>query len=416
MVSPAAVLKLFAQLFAREAARGLIRNTLRSVLAAVGITIGIAAVVCVAAIGRAGSLRAEEQLHNLGDNLVWVEAGSRSPSGVRTGSHGTTSLTPEDAVAISQLPQIKAVSPQVDGSAQVVLGNRNWRTRWRGESAAYFDIKRWPVALGAPYGDDDVKHARSVVVIGQTPREKLFDAGVDPLGQVIRIDAQLFEVVGVLSVKGQSATGQDQDDAVIIPWTTAQKKLLGRGHTWLDDVFCSAVSAQETNEAAEEIKWLMRQRHHIRQGQEDDFNIRKPEEVIKAQIETSNTLSVLLLSIAAISLVVGGIGVMNVMLVSVAERTREIGLRLAVGASGLMVQLQFLGEAVLLGFFGGVLGLALGVGASYGIGSALGWTMSIPPEALVIAPLFSLAVGLLFGFYPARLASRLDPIDALRHE
>jgi len=401
--------------FLVEAARGLARNKLRSALAALAITIGIGAVVCVVAIGTAGSRRAEEQLSSLGENFVWIEAGSRAPNGVRTGSHGTTRLTVADAEAIGLERLIKRMTPNVDGTAHVVYGNRNWQTHWRGIDVTYFDIKQWEVSSGAHFLENDVFSARSVVLVGDTVREQLF-SGADPVGQVIRINEQLFQVVGVLARKGPSVSGSDQDDTLILPWTTAQMKLRGRNAAWLDDILCSAVSQEAVKPAIDEITALLRQRHRIQPGQEDDFNIRRPDEIIKAQIETSHTLEMVLISIASIALVVGGIGVMNVMLVSVTERTREIGIRLAVGATEGAVQMQFLGEAVMLTLFGGLLGLLLGAGACIVLGHALGWSMPVPPDAFAVAPLVSAVVGVFFGFYPARRAARLDPIEALRHE
>src|SRR5882762_1179137 len=395
------------ELFCTEALRAIGRNKLRSALAGLAIMIGIAAVVCVVAIGRAGSRRAEEQLQSLGDNFVWVEAGSRAPSGVRTGTHGTTSLTLEDAAAIlREVPLMKRVTPNVDGSLQVVFGERNWRTHYRGVGPDYLEIKRWNVAGGAPYTEEDVRRASSVCLIGETVREKLFDK-VDPVGQTIRAGSKLLIVVGVLERKGQSGSGQDQDDAILLPWTTAQKKIRGRNQTWLDDIVGSAVSPEAVNPAIDQITALLRQRHQIRSGEEDDFNIRRPDEMIKAQIETSHTLATLLLSVASIALLVGGIGVMNVMLVSVTERTREIGLRLAVGATDGAVQLQFLGEAVLLTLFGGLFGLLLGATACALLGQVLGWQVTVPIGALALAPAISIAVGVFFGFYPARRAARL---------
>ncbi len=407
---------MWVSLFCLQALRSLARNKLRSALAAVAITIGIGAVVCVVAIGRAGSKRAAEQLASLGENFVWIEAGSRAPSGVRTGSHGTTSLTVDDAKAILRdVPLIKRVTPNVDGHAQIVWGDRNWNTHWRGIGADYFEIRRWGIGEGSLFLEDDVSQVRSIVLLGETVKEKLF-GDEDPLGKVIRVNEQLFTVTGVLARKGQSAMGQDQDDTVIVPWTTAQRKLRGRQATWLDDILCSATSAEAVNPAIAEVVSLLRQRHHIRPGTEDDFNIRRPDEILNARVETSQTLEVLLISIAVIALVVGGIGVMNVMLVSVTERTREIGLRLAIGATERAVQLQFLGEAVMLTLMGGLLGVGLGAAGCVAIARVLQWSVTVPPDALLIAPACSIAVGLFFGFFPARMASRLDPIEALRHE
>ncbi len=408
-------LSVFAAL-AREAARALRRSKLRSALTSIGVTIGIAAVVCVSAIGRAGSLRSEEQLANLGTNLVWIEEGSRAPSGVRTGSHGNHTLTLADLDAIvREVPQIRIASPNVDGKVQIAYGDHNWRTGYRGVTPEYFEIKGWTIAEGAMFSDEDVQRNNSVCDIGRTVREKLF--GDEPaVGRTFRIGTQLCRVVGVLAPKGQSPYGSDLDDTILLPFSMGVSKIRGRGLSWLDDILCSAVSPAAVPIAIESITELLRQRHHLAPGAEDDFNIRRPEEVIKAQIETARTFAVLLISIAAIALVVGGIGIMNVMLVSVTERTREIGLRLAVGASGGAVQLQFLGEAVLLSLFGGLVGIALGVGSSVVISRALDWPIAIPFQALLLGPLFSIAVGVFFGYYPAHRAARLDPIEALRYE
>jgi putative ABC transport system permease protein len=403
-------------LFGRVAFRSLYRNKLRSALSAIGITVGIAAVVCVVAIGTAGSQRAEQQLQNLGDNLVWIEAGARNINGVRSGSHGMTSLTMGDVEAISQdVPLIKSVSPNVDGTVFAISGNRNWTTHYRGVSPEFLDIRRWTLSEGAPFTTEDVLHSANVCLIGQTTREELFGPD-DAVGRDIRINKRIFRVIGVLAPKGQSGNGQDQDDTIIFPYTTVQKKLRGKGFTWLDDIMCSAASLEDATPAIDRITALLRQRHHIQPGDADDFNIRHPEEVIKAQIAVNHTYALLLITVASIALLVGGIGIMNVMLASVTERTREIGIRLAVGATTWNIQLQFLEEGVMLSMFGGLLGVFIGVVGSFIIGYTLGWPMSIPLEALIIAPLFAIGVGISSGFYPAWKASQLDPITALRRE
>jgi putative ABC transport system permease protein len=403
-------------LFGREAIRALSRNKLRSALSAIGITIGIGAVVCVVAIGTAGSQRAEQQLQNLGDNLVWVEAGSRNVNGVRSGSHGMTTLTMEDAEAIlHEVPFIKSVSPQVDGNVLVASGKLNWTTHYRGVTPEFLEIRRWGLAEGEPFTREDVDHVANVVLIGQTVRQQLFGAE-EAVGRETRINKQIYRVTGVLAAKGQSATGQDQDDTILMPYTTAQKRLRGKGFVWLDDIMCSAESLESVKPAVDRINELLRERHHIRPGSDNDFNIRRPEDVIKAQIAANHTLALFLTSVASISLLVGGIGIMNVMLVSVTERTREIGLRMAVGATTGAIQIQFLGEAVMLSLVGGLLGVFAGVAGSFMLGYALGWPVTIPLKALIVAPIFAIGVGIFFGFYPAWRATQLDPITALRRE
>lgn len=335
-------------------------------------------------------------------------------NGVRTGPRGTKTLTFGDVVAIkSQIPLIKSVSPNVDGSVQVVYGNQNWFTTFRGVSPEYFDIKRWTIDEGAVFAQDDVERAADVCVIGRTVRRQLFGVE-DPIGKVIRLRSLPCRVVATLAPKGLSLSGQDQDDTILLPYTTAQKKLMGI--TWLDDILCSAVSQDVVKLAGQQVGALLRERHHLRSEVEDDFNIRNPEDVIQAQLEASRTLTLLLIAIASISLLVGGIGIMNVMLVSVTERTREIGVRVAVGATEEAIQLQFLGESVMLSAVGGAAGVLVGIVGSFFAGRALGWPMEISVEAVILAALFSIAVGVFFGYYPARKASRLDPIEALRYE
>jgi putative ABC transport system permease protein len=398
----------------RGALWALLRNKMRSVLTVLGVTIGIAAVICVVAIGKAGQAQVEQQLNNLGDNFVWIEAGGRAVNGVRTGTHGTKTLTLGDAAAIkSQIPLIKSVSPNVDASVQIIYGNQNWFTSYRGVSPEYFDIKRWYTDQGAVFSQDDVERAADVCVIGRTVRDQLFGA-LDPIGKVIRVRDMPCKVVATLRPKGLAISGQDQDDTIILPYTTAMKKL--KGNNWLDDVLCSAVSAEVVKLAGQQAGALLRDRHHLRPEEDDDFNIRNPEDIIQAQLDASRTLSALLIAVASVSLVVGGIGIMNVMLVSVTERTREIGVRVAVGATEQAIRLQFLGESVLLSLVGGAAGVVAGVAGSLVVGRTLGWPMQMSPEAVLVAALFSIAVGVFFGYYPARKASLLDPIEALRYE
>lgn len=392
----------------------LLRNKLRSMLTVLGIMIGIAAVICVVAIGRAGQARVEQQLNNLGDNFVWIEAGGRAVNGVRTGTHATPTLTLGDAIAIkNQIPIIKSVSPNVDASVQMVYGNQNWYASYRGVAPEYFEIKRWYVDQGAFFTQDDVESAADVCVLGRTVRDQLFGAE-NPIGKVVRVHGLPCKVIATMLPKGLSVSGQDQDDTIILPYTTAMKKL--KGQPWLDDILCSAVSADVVKLAGRQAAAVLRDRHHLRPEEDDDFNIRNPEDIIQAQLESSRTLTILLVAIASISLLVGGIGIMNVMLVSVTERTREIGVRVAVGATEEAIQLQFLGESVMLSLVGGAAGVIAGIGTSFVIGRTLGWPMDVSLESVVIAALFSIAVGVFFGYYPARKASLLDPIDALRYE
>jgi putative ABC transport system permease protein len=398
----------------RSALVALLRNKMRSVLTVLGITIGIAAVICVVAIGKAGQARVEQQLNNLGDNFVWVEAGGRAVNGVRTGTHDTKTLVYADALAIkNQISLIKSVSPNVDDPVQVIYGNQNWHTSYRGVSPEYFEIKRWYVDQGAVFSQDDVDRAADVCVLGRTVRDQLFGVE-DPVGKVIRVNSLPCKVVATVLPKGLSLSGQDQDDTLIIPFTTAQKKL--KGITWLDDILCSAVSQDAVKMAGQEATAVLRDRHHLRPEEEDDFNIRNPEDIIQAQLDASKTLTILLIAIASVSLLVGGIGIMNVMLVSVTERTREIGVRVAVGATEEAIQLQFLGESIMLSLVGGAAGVLFGIFGSYMVGQTLHWPMEMSAESIVVAAVFSVAVGVFFGYYPARKASLLDPIEALRYE
>ena len=413
MLEPSLLRVNYSGLF-RAAVVSLTRNKTRSLLTILGITIGIAAVICVVAIGKAGQARVEKQLNNLGDNFVWIEAGGRAVNGIRTGTHDTTTLTAADAVAIkNQISLIKSVSPNVDDPIQIVYGNQNWHTSYRGVSPEYFDIKRWVIDQGAAFSQDDVDRSADVCVIGRSVRTQLFGVE-DPIGKVVRLNNLPFKVVGTLQPKGLSLSGQDQDDTVIMPYTTAQKKI--KGVSWLDDILCSAVSFDAVKIAGQEAAAILRDRHHLRPEEEDDFNIRNPEDIIQAQLDASKTLTVLLIAVASISLLVGGIGIMNVMLVSVTERTREIGVRVAVGAPEEAIRLQFLGESVMLSLVGGAAGVLAGIGGSYLVGQTLQWPLELSADAVLVAAFFSVAVGVFFGYYPALKASRLDPIEALRYE
>ncbi len=397
-----------------QGARAVARHTTRSALTIFGIAVGIAAVVWVVAVGAAGSARANAQLQKLGDNLVWVEAGARNVNGARTGNLGAKTLTVGDAEAIAnEIQLVRSVSPQVDGTMLAVRGELNWTTRYRGVAPSYLVIKRWEIAEGAAFTDEDVAQTANVCILGATVRKQLFGED-DPVGRIVRVGVHPFEVLGVLAAKGQTAEGRDQDDTVFVPYTTAMTKLRGQGQRWVDDIVCSALSADVVERATAEIISLVRERHSLGPGYEDDFNIRRPEELIKAQVDASKTLELLLLSVASVALLVGGIGTMNVMLASVTERTREIGVRLAVGTKGRAVRAQFLIEAVTLCAVGGTLGIALSVGGSFAISRFLGWELEIPLHAFGTAILFSITVGVCAGFYPAWRASRLDPTPPLR--
>ncbi len=398
----------------RQAFSSLMRNGLRSVLTILGISVGVGAFICVVAIGNAGSSKIEDQLQGLGDNFVWIEAGSRSRNGMRAGARGTRSLVLSDAQAIvEQVPLIKSMSPNVDGHIQVVYGGENWLTQFRGVSPEFTEIRRWPMRLGTFFTEADVDGAAPVCVLGQTVVDNLFGME-DPTGKTIRAQGLPCKVTGVLRAKGFSATGQDQDDVIIMPATTVQKRITGT--FWLDDIFCSAVSREATTEAVDQITGLLRERHHLTAAEDDDFNVRRPEDLIQAQLATSRIMTILLASVASLSLLVGGIGIMNIMLVTVTQRTREIGVRLAVGATEWDVQLQFLSEAVALSMLGGALGMLAGVLSSAVVEQFFEFPTKLTPEVIAIGGLFAALIGIIFGYYPARRASKLDPIQGLRYE
>jgi putative ABC transport system permease protein len=398
----------------RIALRALRRNKLRTVLTMLGMIIGVGAVIAMVGIGNGAKAQIEAQIASFGENLILVWTGSITRGGIHTGWGSAGTLSVEDAEAIQrEVPGVKAISPEVRSTGQIASGNENWFTQILGEGADYFTVRRWPVVQGSPFSEQDVRAANKVAVIGKTIADQLYP-GEDPVGQILRVRSAPFVVVGVLRAKGLSVQGQDQDDIVIIPYTSAMKRLLGV--TMLRAIVVQASSAHLVAPAQQQIVNLLRQRHHITPGKDDDFTVRTQEEISEAATAQSNTMSWLLAGIACVSLVVGGIGIMNIMLVSVTERTREIGIRMAVGARGGDILLQFLTEAVTLSMIGGVIGILAGLGTSKVIEMMKHWPVSTPLLWIVVAFLVSAAVGIFFGFYPARKASQLDPIDALRYE
>lgn len=394
------------------AARALKRNTMRSILTALGIIIGVGAVIAMVSIGNGAKSQVEAQVASLGQNIITVFPGSTTTGGVRGGFGSSSSLTAEDADAIAEeVPGIVAVSRSLRSRDQVLANGQNWRPSIAGEDPEILDIRVWPLVSGEMFTARDVASANKVCVVGQTIVDQLFD-GEDPVGQTLRVGRIPVKILGVLSKKGFNYFGSDQDDTVILPYTTVMRRL-GRPRTNISSITIQAASPDLIGPVKLEIESLLSQR---RNGREPDFMVRDQLELAETATATSKTMTVLLGAIAGVSLLVGGIGIMNIMLVSVTERTREIGIRLAVGAHGNDVLLQFLFEAVLLSVLGGGLGVALGIGASQVVASTLNWPVLISVPAIVIALSVSAIIGIFFGFYPARKAAMLDPIDALRYE
>ena len=401
----------------RIALRALTVNKMRSALTMLGIIIGVGAVIAMIAIGSGAKKRIAEQIASIGSNLLIVLSGSSTSSGVRFGSGTVPTLRVDDAKAIlNEIPAVKYVAPGLGGGAQVVFGNQNWSTIVNGYTPEILEIREWHLASGRSFTQQDIDGATKVCLLGQTVVDNLF-GGVDPMGQIIRIKLVPFTVIGVLAPKGQSTQGQDQDDTIIVPLTTAQKKLFGMQFPGMVRwILVQATEPEVMKDVENQINDLLRQRHHIQPKQDNDFSVRNLTELMSTAEQSANVMSLLLGAIASVSLIVGGIGIMNIMLVSVTERTREIGIRIAVGAKGRDILLQFLIESLVLSLIGGTVGIGIGVAGTLILSSFTQWPTLFSVEAILLAFLFSGSVGVFFGFYPARKASLLNPIEALRYE
>jgi putative ABC transport system permease protein len=398
----------------RVAARALQRNKLRTILTMLGMIIGVGAVIATVSLGDGAKSQVEAQIASLGQNVVLIFAGSFTRGGVRSGWNNAGTLNVEDALAIEkEIPEVTVSSPELRNSTQVASGNENWFTNIQGESADYLQIRVWPIADGSMFTANDVRSAAKVAVIGKTVADQLYPDG-NAVGQVIRIKNVPFIIVGELVPKGLSVGGNDQDDVVIVPYTSSMKRLFGASN--VRSIIVQAVSTKALTSVQNQITDLLRQRHRIMPGHDDDFTVRTQEDIRQMADSASQTMRLLLFAVACVSLLIGGIGIMNIMLVSVTERTREIGIRMAVGAHGPDILLQFLTEAVALSILGGVLGIAIGVGGSKLLADKMHWPTLTSPTWIAAAFVFSALVGISFGFYPAWKASKLDPIDALRYE
>jgi len=398
----------------KVAFRALRRNKLRTVLTMLGIIIGVGAVIAVVALGRGAKAQVEARIAALGQNVIMIFSGSVNRGGVFTGFGGAGTLTVEDAQAMErEVPGVTAVSPEVRSGAQIMAGNNNWSTQVMGESVDYLTLRQWDLAEGAMFTEADERSAAKVCILGKTTADKLFP-DEDPIGKTIRIRNVPTKVLGVLKPKGVSMMGSDQDDTVIVPYTTGMKRIAGV--TMLRSINVQAASADQINDVQNGIAELLRQRHRIQSGRDDDFIMRNQQELAETQSSTAETMTVLLAGVAVISLIVGAIGIMNIMLVSVTERTREIGIRMAVGARNRDILLQFLVEAVTLSSTGGLLGIALGLWGARLFTVFKQWPTLVSADSILIAFISSAVVGILSGFYPAKKAAQLDPIEALRYE
>ncbi len=396
--------------------RALVRNKMRAALTMLGIIIGVSAVIAMVSIGQGAQASVQAQISSIGTNLLFVSAGAQNVGGVRsgTGETGTNTLTLEDLEAIArEVPSVSMVTPAVNTRTQLIFGNQNWNTQIQGVNEQYPEIRKWNVQEGSFFTDAEVRTAGRVLVIGQTIADNLFP-GMDPIGQTLRVRDLPFRIVGVMARKGQDPQGRDQDDTAFAPYTSVQKKILGSERVQI--AYVSAISQDATFTAQEQITEVLRQRHNLGRNEPNDFTVRNMTDIAEAANETNSIMTMLLASIASVSLLVGGIGIMNIMLVSVTERTREIGIRMAIGARSSAVRTQFLIESVVLSLTGGMAGILLGVLVSLLIPQLLGWPTMVSTPAIVGSVVFSAAVGIFFGYYPARKAAALDPIDALRHE
>ncbi|HET7563656.1 MAG TPA: ABC transporter permease [Gemmatimonadaceae bacterium] len=398
----------------RVAWQSIVKNAMRTLLTMLGIVIGVGAVIVMVAVGHGAQTRIQQQVNALGTNLLTITPGSTQQSGVSQGAQTFNRLTVGDAETLQkEATTLSAVSPVFMTRTQVIGGLGNWRTTINGVSATYLQIRDWGMASGQYFGDDDVRSMRKVAIIGNTVANTLFP-GTDPVGAAIQIGHVPFTIGGVLAPKGQTANGVDQDDVILIPYTTAQNRLSGNVRVW--QILASTYSPSDIPAAQQEITSIMREAHRLVPGEPDDFTVRNQTEMAQAAQGTTQVMSWLLAAIASVSLVVGGIGIMNIMLVSVTERTREIGIRMAIGARGSDVLTQFLVESIVMSVLGGIVGLAAGFGGAALLGHLTGWSTATPPSAVLLALGFSAAVGIFFGFYPARKAASLDPIQALRYE
>ena len=398
----------------RIALKALNRNKMRTILTMLGMIIGVGAVITMVALGTGARTTIEERVKSAGTNMILVNAGNFSQGGVRMGQGNSTTMTPEDANAIKTLPGVQYAAAGAQTRGQIIAGNQNWSTQVQGTDVDLPLIRSWPAKYGSFFTTADVTGAQKVAVLGTVVSDTLFGPEVDPTGQIIRIRSQPFKVIGVMGSKGQSSQGQDQDDTIFVPYTTVMKKLQGQHN--INNITVSAASGDAIQETAENIRVALRTRHKIQPGDADDFMVRTLEEMASVQTETTKTMTTLLASIAGVSLLVGGIGIMNIMLVSVTERTREIGLRMAIGARGKDVLLQFLVEAVVISLIGGLIGIGLGFGLAAAVQKFMEWPAVISSNAIILAFGFAGITGVFFGFYPARKAAGLDPIEALRFE